>query len=116
MPRTISKVFRPMTTASTEAMKASKPVSAGGRLLSAGFSQSRAPSGRAMNPSRLTAQKTEQRTPEYTHPRGSLIESAEMHDVIVVGAGHAGIEAALACARMGHETLVLTLKIEATGR
>ncbi len=39
-----------------------------------------------------------------------------MHEVIVVGAGHAGIEAALACARMGHETLVLTLNIEATGR
>jgi tRNA uridine 5-carboxymethylaminomethyl modification enzyme len=34
----------------------------------------------------------------------------------VVGAGHAGIEAALACARMGHSTLVLTLKVEATGR
>ena len=34
----------------------------------------------------------------------------------VVGAGHAGIEAALACARMGLETLVLTLKIDATGR
>src|SRR6185503_7388659 len=39
-----------------------------------------------------------------------------MHDVIVVGAGHAGIEAALACARMGQSVLVLTLKIDATGR
>ncbi len=39
-----------------------------------------------------------------------------MQDIIVVGAGHAGIEAALACARMGQEVLVLTLKIDATGR
>lgn len=39
-----------------------------------------------------------------------------MPEVIVVGAGHAGIEAALACARMGHETLVLTLSLEAIGR
>src|SRR5258708_12855848 len=39
-----------------------------------------------------------------------------MHEGRGVGAGHAGIEAALACARMGQETLVLTLNIDATGR
>jgi tRNA uridine 5-carboxymethylaminomethyl modification enzyme len=39
-----------------------------------------------------------------------------MPEVIVVGAGHAGIEAALACARLGHETLVLTLSLESVGR
>ncbi len=36
--------------------------------------------------------------------------------VIVIGAGHAGIEAGLACARMGVKTLVLTLDIHAIGR
>ena len=35
-----------------------------------------------------------------------------MTDIIVVGAGHAGCEAALACARLGLETLLLTLNIE----
>jgi tRNA uridine 5-carboxymethylaminomethyl modification enzyme len=33
-------------------------------------------------------------------------------DVVVIGAGHAGCEAALACARMGHETLLLTLNLD----
>src|ERR1041385_4542411 len=37
-------------------------------------------------------------------------------DVIVVGAGHAGIEAALAAARMGCETLMITLNLDHIGQ
>ena len=35
------------------------------------------------------------------------------YDVIVIGAGHAGCEAGLACARMGHRTLMLSINLEA---
>ena len=38
------------------------------------------------------------------------------YDIIVVGAGHAGCEAALACARMGHPTLLLTINLEGIAR
>jgi tRNA uridine 5-carboxymethylaminomethyl modification enzyme len=37
------------------------------------------------------------------------------YDVIVVGGGHAGIEACLACARLGHPTLLITQKVEQIG-
>lgn len=36
----------------------------------------------------------------------------ESYDVVVVGAGHAGCEAALACARLGLETILFTVSIE----
>jgi tRNA uridine 5-carboxymethylaminomethyl modification enzyme len=38
------------------------------------------------------------------------------YDVIVVGAGHAGIEASLAAARMGAKTLMLTLNLDHIGQ
>ena len=36
-----------------------------------------------------------------------------MYDIVVIGAGHAGCEAALAAARMGLETLLFTLNLDA---
>jgi len=38
------------------------------------------------------------------------------YDVIVVGAGHAGIEAALSAAKMGANVLIFVIKIESIGR
>src|SRR6267143_1636589 len=38
------------------------------------------------------------------------------YDVIVVGAGHAGVEAALAAARMGCQTLMLSINLDGIGQ
>ncbi len=38
------------------------------------------------------------------------------YEIIVIGAGHAGIEAALACSRLGKKTLLITQNLDAIGR
>ena len=40
----------------------------------------------------------------------------KQYDVVVIGAGHAGVEAALAAARMGCETLLLTINADTIGQ
>jgi tRNA uridine 5-carboxymethylaminomethyl modification enzyme len=44
-----------------------------------------------------------------------FFEYPKKYDVVVVGAGHAGIEAALSSARLGLKTLILTMNIDTIG-
>lgn len=42
----------------------------------------------------------------------SVWENKDSYDVVVIGAGHAGCEAALACARLGFQTVVFTVSVD----
>jgi tRNA uridine 5-carboxymethylaminomethyl modification enzyme len=47
---------------------------------------------------------------------GATMKFSDSFDVIIVGGGHAGTEAALAAARMGRQTLLLTHSIDTLGQ
>ncbi len=50
------------------------------------------------------------------HPSPSTPDFVEKADVIVIGAGHAGIEAAMASAKLGAKTLFITMNLDTIGQ
>lgn len=50
------------------------------------------------------------------HVELTLLNTQREYEIIVVGAGHAGIEAALAASRMGCSTALLTMDLDSIGR
>ncbi len=54
-------------------------------------------------------------SPVHPHPPPGSSARGREHDVIVVGAGHAGIEASLAAARLGARVALLTFRLDRVG-
>ena len=49
---------------------------------------------------------------EYNCVENDLMNYFIDTDVCVIGAGHAGCEAALACARLGYRTVIFTMNVD----
>ena len=63
----------------------------------------------------LDRRRAASEAPERRTLRGVPVYEAGEIDVAVIGAGHAGIEAALAAARLGLDTVIFTINLDAVG-
>ena len=61
--------------------------------------------------SRRLGRKMEDNLQTLENKKKTIPHIQEEYDVVVVGAGHAGCEAALACARLGLETIMFTVSV-----
>ena len=62
--------------------------------------------------SRRLGRKMEDNLQTLENKKKTIPHIQEEYDVVVVGAGHAGCEAALACARLGLETIMFTVSVD----
>src|SRR6266851_3828812 len=60
----------------------------------------------------LTMQRLSPAVPAPKSARATINRMQENYDVVVIGAGHAGCEAARACARMGLRTAMVTMNLD----